>query len=1829
MYESHAKCASPIEESHNKSPRPNEESHDRSLSPVEESHANFPIPIEESHTKSSIIVEESHSKSPSGTKEFPDRSPSTAKSPSSIEEASLRQESPLMTADASQSPQALHEASIAEESGGKTPETAEEMEVDTNELTTKPRAEVTSSGLSIEDELGHLRDELDQPEDDVVADSPVEAMDVAEEGTPSYDDKSQLVAVQEPKVNGDMTLTDEEQFSNQSEVSTQKKDSAAKTKQSKKAKNRRTVAPSVTEEQEVSGSTSPTLSCREYAQYLGLQPTVKFKCIKCGETNFPSITKLKEHQNTCLRVSRSTTPEPASTSSSSMQPQMRITRKVYLCSSCGTYFENWNLYIHMREVHRRHVCLCCLSMFLHADKLALHMSTNHNMSIETFRTPDEFLSAHPMSCYLTCCTCERIFSEQDNFFTHECGDKVATERRGCATCGLQFAHKSTCPHSNVAALRNKFGPEPGPSRQSESEPSPLSSIERDIKRLPAKFVTKNTEVRSTTSNCQSNSDATSPSSSSINNNNTGSNTPKRSPLQTKRKPTCLRIKLAPVSKIKPSNRKSLNISDAKPISELDDNSDSEGSQKSPLDLNDELSLLADEDSNPVGMQNGERSPSRSPVSEKPAESPVDEPAKEEEPESAQSEDTGEVPDRADSELATAADNDVSMSSIKEPESPPQAANLADSMDQTDGTEKPEEKMDLVDDDDEKDEWHIDEQQSSKDVDEASCDLNDAPVSVPEPPVEEEEEWQLAGEDAPLIDLHLETSVEEIPIQNILKQAVQEACNHCCVYCTHANRIAVNGKQLAIHLVSEHRYQLVTSTERLPIDKFVELVKEKMPELEQSFFNCDTYDSSNKEAQSVFVKSYECFQCRYVTKIHKDLYLHNRKMHQKNSLVCIMCKTNFYSYSELLCHLCPGIYMVANQPLFRCCFCPLDNLPSAFRFMVHVRKVHQACDVCLELCGDQQKLSNHVWKHKLLHFCYRCGIAYRNKPDITKHLFWKHGTESVLCKRCLHKKWPYVYHFCIPPSLFTCEECNATFSRAVALKVHKRLHTNELLYPCDQCTDSFISRKLLARHDRTIHNPPPPEEKPEEVESPAVDDSATADEHINVESVQDEPEVKSDETKDANSPEDADKKAPKVVDVYDLPPLNLSSESEDDSDTETEKVQVEKAPEPVEDVVDAAAPESSEVPQDSVWENFKDYKSSKDKAATDEPEAGPSTKNPKATQAELLQNIMFDHDYFSFCDVAPDSPDVIVDDETPPAVTVEPTPVAEEANTSFDHNYCSNEADKVPEQEAQVSTPKKKQKSPKKKHKSGESGSSSSDSDSSSSSSDSSSCSCGTNCSCSSSSSSSSGSSSSDSSDSDSSTSEKKAAKKARRKERRRKHSNEKQGEAPIVNGHADAGMSAEEPNVEDVAGPPVMFFHESDLDTNESETDEDFYDEQPRLLMPSRNLLLLSSAVDSLMSPQATPAPTPPPAEIPPSDTYSTNNGLLQSEQVNNISSKPNKGKKRKRSLSMPRSKHKSSQDMVTPGMKKIRNPSFHKTHTPLNSQYSESLHSPGSSDLRGGSGSETDVRLSKRKRVPKRFYGDSSDEESLASAPMTPGGYYIPAPIPPPPPPPPPPQPAVVYKPPKKRSRPSTTSETDYAPPRSPTEADLKLKAILDFVAAGHDGRTAADDNYKKKPNTPKEPPKQPKLILTIGNHVTRPEVSSSSSGSESDDEADDEEELVVAAPGMHQGFMRQQQLASAGYQAQTLAPARQANVKLYCYCQCPYDEVSEMIACDGKNCAIEWFHFECVGITIPPKGKWYCPDCRKRYNIAEPAPNPSYFYNPSSEYMRSADPTHSYSGT
>ncbi|KAG9260834.1 uncharacterized protein LOC125804596 [Astyanax mexicanus] len=57
-----------------------------------------------------------------------------------------------------------------------------------------------------------------------------------------------------------------------------------------------------------------------------------------------------------------------------------------------------------------------------------------------------------------------------------------------------------------------------------------------------------------------------------------------------------------------------------------------------------------------------------------------------------------------------------------------------------------------------------------------------------------------------------------------------------------------------------------------------------------------------------------------------------------------------------------------------------------------------------------------------------------------------------------------------------------------------------------------------------------------------------------------------------------------------------------------------------------------------------------------------------------------------------------------------------------------------------------------------------------------------------------------------------------------------------------------------------------------------------------------------------------------------------------------------------------------------------------------------------------------------------------------------------------------------------------------------------------------------------------------------------------------------------------------------------RKNMTKMWCLCKGP-EEQDDMVACDNENCAIQWFHFRCVGLTQAPSASepWFCATCTK----------------------------------
>lgn len=910
-------------------------------------------------------------------------------------------------------------------------------------------------------------------------------------------------------------------------------------------------------------------------------------------------------------------------------------------------------------------------------------------------------------------------------------------------------------------------------------------------------------------------------------------------------------------------------------------------------------------------------------------------------------------------------------------------------------------------------------------------------------------------DVLVMALTLDHKLRDMNINVILKECIRTSCLTC-VYCHNSTCIAVNGKQLALHMIEKHRFMTVKNESS---EDVVNILKSNLSALETVFINSENFDSTDELSHTPFNNVFYCFNCQFTSKQMKEINSHKRSVHSRKTYDCIMCKITFSNYGELHCHLCPGTDLGVWQNLsFRCLFCGQGQIPSAFRCMVHLRKAHNACDYCLETFPNQQSLALHVNKHKMRHMCLKCNITYLSKKDIFEHMFWKHNRDSKECKFCLTKKWPYTYHFCVPPAIFSCDECKRTFSNALLLRVHERWHSDNIPYECDTCHNKFISKKLLMKHD-LIHK---------EVTSPMKKKK---------------------------------KKKKKRGDDYNLPPLNLSS------DSDTEKTPRHKP----EKYLKSPSPSGN---------NYWDYVSKQKK--------------------ELVHIALLDHDYTLLTTSQSEIKSPRCTDELTSIVNGKENAL----NASLNYSTCQKT-------------------------------SCSSHCNSSSSSS-----SCGSNCSCS---------SSYSSNDSDVEVTKKTIV------ESPKKHKKKKK-----------------EKKIKILSAKKIANFNlralESDLESEFSNTDnEEYYDINPVPLHPEvtkddqqlKQESIIENASIALGINNILPC-----ISLPNDYNFKSSKTLNKPHQYLNSQSQLLENNK---DIDLSNMQCKITSDVYNNDyLSSTNNLSSYNNLLPRENQDNiENNLNTNPVEIYNGNNNfyntdnELDLDVCNDQEIDSNYYTQLKQKKLVNSSSIK-----------------------------KRKSKLKTsknvsqlTKMVTYRPsplnPVSPSPQLGSTKNISKSNISSNDTRQSKRQPKKRRffgydsdeeqipngdlllinqisPNTPTSKKKKQKrkskpesplqhlhtITKSSQSQQTRPivdvRISKNIVPPVADDTDSDSGNLVIELPK----FVEQK--------------AVQSTERLYCHCRCPYDEVSEMIACDNPNCRVEWFHFDCVGITVAPKGNWFCPDCR-----------------------------------
>ncbi|ALC41047.1 MESR4 [Drosophila busckii] len=1654
-------------------------------------------------------------------------------------------------------------------------------------------------------------------------------------------------------------------------------------------------------------------------------------------------------------------PMPATATSSAVvaHPPTPLEQRYYRCARCTTVHQHWNFFLHMRDVHQRYICLYCSQVYAGVEKLSLHLENKHDMDQRHFNNVDAWSSLRGQedrNRLLVCCNCQATFKEGAQFVEHDCAEFM----QPCALCGLKNSHDQDCRNSNSRASakklqlasRRKRKQAKSNEQQMEQQAAPTLDIPVTSSEAampsPPKLVVPKIMLR-VPKEFQKSVDA------ALSSTDSEEEELDESPTAGFDAEAASSLTVDAVQQLQPMSMQSEDTETAtetasmnleavhNPTLEPEADNEAEEEQEDMTEAENRLKHILEEFERTkldIERTRAHMSKKEPQVEQQlQLEQPMQQPAQQQPPQP--------QPRWSPTPPASPHNNHISMEThLPKVLLPPPLP-----------TEQPPSRRDSLGSECMDIDESIAEQQQQQEGQPVMPVTPSPPPAAPAPPADG---IVVASDETHTLELLLDRPLDKFELVDFVRLCLKQVY-HYCLFCNHARRIAVNAQQLVLHLISQHRFTATVDSitaEELQAETIVAKLKSYLPELEagKHYLNAVSCCSLEPErfAQTYNERIYECFQCRFVTATHKELYTHNRRLHIKSNISCHMCRLNFFSYSELLCHICPG---QPNCDIFdvnyRCCLCDVAPLPSAFRLMVHLRKQHQACDICLEDCHSQAKLSSHVWKHKLLHLCYRCGIAYRNKQDISKHLFWKHGTESASCKRCLQKRWRHVYHFCVPAAQFTCEQCQFSFSKAIYLEVHKREHEGDFRYACaeEECVEKFVSRKLLLKHMAAQHEhkqeqlsqseSPQLEEQSDEQLEQLKQESATPqtlpdEDTAEEQSQSDTPAEPTEQLKSPKlEPTDSNLEAPapataelpqsnprkrrkkskrqkaSLEDLNLIAPNLSETDSSDDSDS---------------DVAASTAPlESESLPMRSTVDDLhmprvmlspaseSDGEEPKKLPATPPPQKEHKAESKEEEQQDKLQQldleletakkeleIKLEEHQQKQSSADEDVPDIWknlldlhaqqlpssktesnLDEEEHEELLTEQRRPSKLHIAYSDHDYCKMQRTPPPTVSPTRRSPKKHAiGTPKSaKRTRNDSSSDSSSSSSSNSDSDSSSCSCGSNCSCSSS-----GSSSSDE-DSDNA-----ATKPAKRSEEAAANSEE------YVN---VTSLNEEElPPVLDAPAPaPAPIYNESDFDTNVSDTDEEFYDAHPQKLASE----MFAQKRLALLAEQATQQPGS-------SNNYDIVENSRPStpslpEEANAFAADKreragrSKKKKRERKSSCKAASNQSKlPQLVAPPPQQplshtlIANDTsllglmpttplplhqqqpFHLHHQQqLQQQQQQQLlpetplthHTPGHQLARwqpriseGSSCSDADGQLkrSKRQRRPNKFYGYTSDDENMSSvlAPPLQVGMQLIRPQPPP---------QLTWA---KEDLPTPAKSHGHSHLHSNGNSSgggasrkRKRPPLSGVGAAAGSVKRAAKRSRKQLPPpvvkpTPIELPPIPTLKIRPSLLPTSAANSDSSlSSSEEEDEDDDEQlevnvtsllpmttsPLVQQTPSLllptpilpppapvppppatpattafnqpippallpNPDFATLQYFKANNirYPIRPPAGARLAREgeSVYCYCRCPYDEVSEMIACDGDNCLIEWFHFECVGIMVAPQGKWFCAECRPKYS-------------------------------
>ncbi|XP_037823194.1 zinc finger protein 836-like [Lucilia sericata] len=261
-------------------------------------------------------------------------------------------------------------------------------------------------------------------------------------------------------------------------------------------------------------------------------------------------------------------------------------------------------------------------------------------------------------------------------------------------------------------------------------------------------------------------------------------------------------------------------------------------------------------------------------------------------------------------------------------------------------------------------------------------------------------------------------------------------------------------------------------------------------LEKDLLEAPSTSSSEHEEDEVVVppKIVNCPKKRKVCKAPPMSGYRHKQPRVTSPLLteisCAICQNTFERQQDLVNHVRS---LHPNSKAYKCRVCGnlFSHIQSLSRHMNNHKEavVFNECEYCTKTFIRVDDLKRHLRVHtgERPYACSFCEKSFQQSTDLKLHEEKHYLTKTFECTECkaiytsrnglyLHKRKHHKQKSDIEKELrYACNLCEMSFQQPLDLKNHQKKHFLSEIIKCDQCENTYISRKGLSLHKKKHHS----------------------------------------------------------------------------------------------------------------------------------------------------------------------------------------------------------------------------------------------------------------------------------------------------------------------------------------------------------------------------------------------------------------------------------------------------------------------------------------------------------------------------------------------------------------------------------------------------------------------------------------------------------------------------------------------------------------------------------------------------------------------------------------